>query len=174
MVGVFLTFVFGIIELARIMYLYNTLQEVTRRAATSAASANFQDEDEIDRIRYFSVLRTTAGELSLGAPITDEHVRIEYLALLRNADGSLTPTRIAPGVLPASPAANRQICHTNPNAPTCIRLVRAQICNPDVANQCERVQYQMLLPLISFGLHLPRATTTATAESLGYTPGQAP
>lgn len=174
LVFVFLAFVFSIIELARIMYLYNTLQEVTRRAATAAASANFQDEAELDRIRYFSILRNEPGELPVGAPITDQHVRIEYLALVRNADGSLTLTRIAPGVLPADPAANRQICHANPNAATCVRLVRAQICNPGVAGTCEPVQYQMLFPLISFGLPLPRATTTATAESLGYTPGQVP
>lgn len=174
LVFVFLAFVFSIIELARIMYLYNTLQEVTRRAATAAASANFQDQAELNRIRYFSVLRDTPGELPIGAPITDRHVRIEYLALVRNADGSLTSTGIDPGVLPADPAANRQICHADPNAATCVRLVRAQICNPEVTGQCERVQYQMLFPLISLGLPLPRATTTATAESLGYTPGQAP
>lgn len=174
LVLVFLAFVFAIIELARIMYLYNTLQEVTRRAATAAASANFQDQAELDQIRYFSVLRNAPGELPVGAPITDQHVRIEYLALVRNEDGSLTSTRIAPDVLPADPAANRQICQANPNAPTCIRLVRTQICNPEVADQCERVQYQMLFPLINISLPLPRATTTATAESLGYTPGQAP
>ncbi|QNA88970.1 pilus assembly protein [Massilia sp. Dwa41.01b] len=174
LVIVFLAFVFGIIELARIMYLYNTLQEVTRRAATAAASTNFRDPAELDRLRYFSVLRNAPGELPLGAPITDLHVRIDYLALVRNADGSLTETRIEPGLLPADPAANRHTCDANPNASTCIRLVRAQVCNPGTAIACEPVEYQMMFPLISVKLPLPRARTTTTAESLGYMPGEAP
>ncbi|WP_082493538.1 TadE/TadG family type IV pilus assembly protein [Massilia sp. Leaf139] len=171
---VFLSFVLCIIELARIMYLYNTFQEVTRSAARGASSANFQDQTALDRIRYLSIFRQMPGELPLGMPVTHEHVRIDYLALVRDADGTLTPTRIDRGALPASPAANRQTCHTNPNAPTCVRLVRAQICNPGVPVECERVQYQMLFPLLRLTIPLPRATTTATAESLGYVPGEAP
>lgn len=174
LVIVFLTFVFAVIELARAMYLYNTLQEVTRRAASEAASTNFRDPAALDAIRYAAVLRSSAGELPLGTPVTDRHVRIDYLSLQRNADGSLSRQRIDPGNLPASPATNRQICHQNPYAATCIRFVQAQICNPAVAGACERVVFQMVLPLVSLPIPLPRASTTASAESLGYLPGQVP
>jgi hypothetical protein len=171
---VFLAFIFGIVELARAMYLYNTLQEVTRRAAKEAASTNFKDGDALKRLRYLSVMRDTPGTLPLGTPVTDEYVRIDYLALVRNSDGSLKMEKIAAGALPADPAANRMTCLTNPHAASCIRFVQVQICDPAVTATCARIQYQMLFPLIQLPLPLPRATTIATAESLGFIPGQVP
>ncbi len=174
LVGVFFSFLVGVLELSRAMYIYQTLQEVTRRAASAAAQANFSDADQLDRIRQYAVLRATPGELPFGAPVTDLHVRIEYQALLRNAGGQLAMTPIAPGALPASPALNRQVCNLNPNSAFCIRFVRVQICNPGNTATCDRVPYQLMLPLISFDLYLPRATTISVAESLGYEPGQAP
>lgn len=174
LVGVFLSFLVGVIELSRAMYVYQTLQEVTRRAASAAAHADFSNTDQLDRIRQYAVLRSTPGELPLGAPVTDQHVRIEYLALLLNAAGQLAMTPIARGALPATPALNRQACNLNPNSPLCIRFVQVQICDPDSTANCGRVPYQLMLPLISFDLFLPRATTISVAESLGYEPGQAP
>lgn len=174
LVGVFLSFLVGVMELSRAMFVYQTLQEVTRRAASAAAQADFSDTNRLDRIRQYAVLRSTPGELPLGAPVTDLHVRIEYLALLRDPAGRLTMSPIAREALPASPALNRQACNLNPNSPSCIRFVQAQICNPDSAATCDRVPYQLLLPLLSFDLYLPRATTISVAESLGYEPGQAP
>lgn len=174
LVGVFFSFLVGVMELSRAMFFYQTLQEVTRRAASAAAQADFSDTDQLDRIRQYAVLRSTPGELPLGAPVTDLHVRIDYLALLRDAAGRLTMTPIAPGALPASPALNRQACNVNPNSPSCIRFVQVQICSPDSTATCDRVPYQLMLPLISFDLYLPRATTISVAESLGYEPGQAP
>lgn len=174
LVAVFLSFLVGVMELSRAMFVYQTLQEVTRRAASAAAQADFSDTNRLDRIRQYAVLRSTPGELPLGAPVTDLHVRIEYLALLRDTAGRLTMTPIPRDALAASPALNRQVCNLNPNSPSCIRFVQVQICNPDSAATCGRVPYQLMLPLLSFDLYLPRATTISVAESLGYEPGQAP
>lgn len=174
LVGIFLSFLIGVIEISRAMYLFQTLQEVTRRAAAAAVHADFSDGDQLARIRQYAVLRSTPGELPLGAPVTDLYVRIEYLALPRDAAGNLSMAPIGTAAMPANPARNRQACMLNPNAPNCIRLVRVQICNPGNTAACDRVPYQLLMPVLSFELVLPRATTIATAESLGYLPGQAP
>jgi Flp pilus assembly protein TadG len=41
--AIVLMFMFRVMELARSMYMFNTLQEVTRWAATAAANAAFKD-----------------------------------------------------------------------------------------------------------------------------------
>lgn len=173
LVAIFLSFLVGVMELSRAMYVFQTLQEVTRRAASAAAHADFSDPAQLDRVRQHAVLRSTAGELPLGAPVTDRHVRIEYLALPRDAAGNLSMTPVGAADLAANPARNRETCNINPNSTSCIRLVRVQICNPGNGAACDRVPYELMLPLLSFDLLLPRATTIATAESLGYRPGQA-
>ena len=44
----FFTFVFGVIEVSRALYLWNTMTEVTRRAARAAAVSNFSSGAEKD------------------------------------------------------------------------------------------------------------------------------
>jgi len=173
LITVFLTFVFSLIELSRAMYLLNTVHEVTRHAAAAAANASFSDGGVRQAIRQAAVFRGSPGELPLGAPVTDGHVRIDYLALVRDNAGNLTFTEIATGSLPESPVRNRHICLNNPNAANCIRLVRARICVPQVTDSCERPQYQMLFPFIQLPFRLPNATTIVSAESLGFVTGDA-
>ena len=83
--AIFFTLVFGIIEVARLMYVYNTLQEVTRRAAAAAANVNPGDATALARLKQAAVFRTSAGGLALAPPVTDEHIRVNYLALTRAA-----------------------------------------------------------------------------------------
>lgn len=173
LIGLFLTFVFGLIEVARAMYLINTVHEVTRHAAAAAASASFSDGGVRQAIRQSALFRTSPGELPLGAPVTDAHVRIEYLALVRDNTGSLAMSEIAGTSLPESPARNRQICLNNPNDPNCIRFVRTRICVPEVTDSCVSPAYVMLFPLVQLPFRLPRATTIVNAESLGYVTGDA-
>ena len=77
--------------------------------------------------------------------------------------------------LPASPAENRLNCLSDPYGASCIRFVRVQVCQPNSSNGCTPVPYQMLFPLVDFsGLTLPRSTTTAPAQTMGYTAGAVP
>lgn len=133
----FLTLVFGILELARAMYICNTLQEVTRRAAAMAARTDFADAAAMQRVREYAVLRSSAGTLAFADPVTDAHVRIDYMAIT-DTEGTRGMEAIPTGSLPASPAANRLICMNDPNDPGCIRLVRARICLPGGGNNCDR------------------------------------
>ncbi|HEY0488427.1 MAG TPA: TadE/TadG family type IV pilus assembly protein [Telluria sp.] len=173
-VVVFLAFVFGIIEIARAMYVVNTLQEATRRAATAVARIDFRDTAALDRARQRAIFRDSAGELVLGHPITDAHLRIDYLALVRGGTGVMTLTPVGAGAMPACPGRNRLTCTADPNDPSCIRFVRVRVCAADDTSQCKQVRYTPTVPLVDLPLDLPRSTTIALAETLGYTPGMTP
>lgn len=162
---VFLTLIFGILEIGRVIYMTNILQEVTRRAARSAAIVDFTDNAALDRLRQQAIFRTSSGALTVGAPITDAHVRIDYLALVRPSNGSTSLVPVTS--LPSSPGANRSTCIADPNDPRCIRFVRARICVPGDATSCDRVPYTTVISLIPFPFYLPRATTIVAAETLG-------
>ncbi|MFC4930376.1 TadE/TadG family type IV pilus assembly protein [Massilia sp. GCM10023247] len=162
----FFMLTFGIIELARLLFVFNTLHEVTRRAAAEAAQVYPRDTDATARVRQFAIFRSSPGGLVLANPVTDEHIRLDYL----RSDLSVIPE----GSWPADAAANRRICMSDPRAPTCIRFVQASICNPAVTGQCDKVTVQMLLSLIDMRVPLHRATTIVPVESLGYVPGTMP
>ncbi len=161
---VFLTFIFGIIEMARVLYVMNTVQEVTRSAAHAAAKANFADGSAMEYIRQRAVFRATSGYLLLAAPITDGHVQIDYMALVKA--GNLQQLKRVP-TLPANPMMNRSICIADPNDENCIRFVRVRICGSGTAGECNPVPYQTIVPLVPLTFNVPMATTIVTAESLG-------
>lgn len=169
---IFFTFIFGVIELARAMYLINTLQESTRRAAAAAAVTNFSDQAAMDRVRQRAIFRDSAGPLLLGPPVTDEHIRIDYMSLTNDGTGQLSLQPVSS--MPPCPARNRLICLADPNDSRCIRFVRARVCDPDSGSACRPVRYQTLAPLIHLPINLPKATTIVTAETLGFLPGMTP
>lgn len=172
---VFFLVVFGALEMTRLMYVFNTLQEVTRHAASDLikmAPAE-ADSSEMTAVRRRAIFQETGDDLILAAPITYKHVRVDYLSLVRDpTTGSLT--RVPTSPLPSCAAKNRQTCMANPNDGACIRFVRVRICDPLNPGACDRVRYQSLVPLVDLNVPLPRSSTIATAESLGYLPGVAP
>lgn len=163
---IFFTFVFGIIEVARLLFVFNTLQEVTRRAAAAGAGVYARDSNATARVRQYAIFRETPGELVLAPPITNDHIRLDYLRF----DLSVIPS----GSLPADAAANRGLCMMNPRAANCIRFVQAQVCDPQETGQCNPVRFQMLLPFVDLRMPLHKATTIAPIESFGYVPGTLP
>ncbi len=168
----FFTLVFTIIEVSRALYMWNTLQEVTRRAARAATVTDFSDAAAMDRIRQRAVFRDSAGGLTLGNPITDQHVRIDYLALQSDASSNLSQVPIAQASMPRCPARNRLVCTKDSGDAGCVRMVRVRICAPGAAT-CARVPYETLLPFVNFNMNYPVATTIMRAESLGYVAGDA-
>lgn len=171
-VGIFLTLVFGIIELARAMYICNTLQEVTRRAAAMASNTDFSDGTAMQRVREYGVLRTSPGFLPFAEPVTDAHIKIDYMAITNGEDG-LAIEEIPSGSLPESPDQNRRICMRNPNDPGCIRLVRVRVCMPG-SGDCDPVPYQSIVSLIPIPFSLPQSITIVNAETLGMPAGLPP
>jgi hypothetical protein len=168
----FLTLIFGVIELARAMYICNTLQEVTRRAAALATNTDFSDGPAMQRVRERAIFRDSPGFLMFAEPITDAQVNIDYMAITRDG-ASLAATPIPPGSLPADPARNHEICMSDPHDAGCIRLVRVRICRTGGA-QCEPVPYQTIVSLVAIPFPLPESTTITNAETLGRPAGVAP
>jgi len=165
---IFFLLMFGVIELARAMYICNTLQEVTRRAAALAVNTDFSNDAGMQRVRELAIFRQSPGGLVFASPITDQHVKIDYL---RIPAGSTVPVSMT-GALPASPQENRINCMKDPTAANCIRLVRVRICVPGGDGEtCDPVPYQTLVSLIPLGFSLPRATTIAKIETLGLPAG---
>lgn len=173
---IFLILAFGVIELARIMYVFNTLEEVTRRAASAATNTDFSDASAMSAVRQGAVFRNSPGLLTLGAPITDAHVRIDYMSLIRAGTGSgnMTLSEIPTANLPSCVATNKIVCMNNPNDPHCIRFVRVRICDPIDTNACSSVQYQTIASIVGMQLNLLKATRIVAAESLGFKPGMTP
>jgi len=173
--AVFFTLVFGIFEVARLMFVYNTLQEVTRRAAAAAVNVYPRDGAAIQQVKQEAVFRDSPGELMLAPSITDASIRIEYLALKRDPVSSeLSLAKIDEGDWPNCAAQNRQICMRDPNANNCIRFVQVSICDTADATNCKPVNSTTMLPLVTLTVPLHKATTIAPAESLGYKMGMSP
>jgi hypothetical protein len=163
---IFLAMMFATMEYARLMYLWNSQQEATRRTARAAAVTDFSDATAMLAIRRSALFRSDDGPLPLSDDLTPERLRIEYLSL--SAAGALT---VLP-VLPGCPARNVVNCMADPHADNCIRMVRVRVCGagPGV---CPPLPYVALLPLAPVPATLPPSTTIVHAESLGYRPGQA-
>lgn len=169
-----LTILFGIVEIARIIYIYNTLQDATRRAAFGASVTDYRQQPALSLVRQQAIFRESPGELLLGAPVTDSHLRIDYLALARHPDNIFAMAPIATAQLPSCPARNRVTCTADPNDARCIRFVRVRVCDPSDAAGCKPVYYQSLFGLFPRTARLPTSTTIVPAATLGYVPGAPP
>ncbi|WP_295998138.1 TadE/TadG family type IV pilus assembly protein [Rugamonas sp.] len=166
---VFFTFIFGVIEVARALYLFNTLQEVTRRAAQMAAVTDFSSPAAMAALRRQAVFRSTAGALLLGDPVTDQSIQIQYLSVARSG-AVLTLTPVGASAMPACPARNVVNCVHDPNGAACIGLVQVMLCGAG-AGACPPLAYAPMLPLVKLSFPLPPATAIVRAGSLGYQPG---
>ncbi|WP_426077055.1 TadE/TadG family type IV pilus assembly protein [Janthinobacterium sp. PSPC3-1] len=169
----FFIFLFALLEVARAVYLWNLVPEMTRRAARAAAVTDFSNASAVQAVREQAVLRSAPGRLPLGGAISDAYVRIDYLS--QSSGGGGVPAALPVGVMPACPQRNRINCLDNPHGASCIRFVRAQLCLPGTGGSCERVPYRPILPLLEMlfpsgaqAVRLPSGVTLAVAESLGY------
>lgn len=165
----FLALLFALFEYGRMLFLWNALPEVTRRAARAAAVTDFSDADAMQALRQTALLGS-GGALPLAANVTGNSLRIEYL--WQDAAGN----RLALPILPNCPTANRINCASNPHGTGCIRFVRVSLCDSAAAG-CPDLDFQPMMPMLLGSIlpdKLPRAAVTVPAESLGYMPGQAP
>lgn len=156
---IFFPLLLGMIEFGRAVYLWNTLQEVTRHAARDAAVTDFTNVGAMNTVRQNAIFRTGAGTLPAGREISDGSIAIDYL----NADMGV----VAAGA--TCPPKNVTTCVSNPDDPTCIRFVRARICQP--GTDCVPVQFVPMTGWFSFlNINMPASDTIIPAESLGYRP----
>ena len=156
-VGLFLLFLLGVIEMARALYLWSSMIEVTRRAARGAANADFSSSTQLSDVRNRAML-------PIGVHPTASNLQIEYL------NASLG----TPSPMPACPARNIAVCTADSEAPGCVRFVRVRLCSSSAPGACSRVAYQSVLGPGFFPpdlLQFPTFATVSPAGTLGYVPG---
>jgi hypothetical protein len=162
----FFTFVFGVIELARALYAYSTMVEVTRRAARGAALADFSSSTDLANVRHIAMFGQIPGGMPLRGNLHSDQLAIDYL----NGDMQ----RVEP--MPACPAQNIINCNQDPDGASCIRFVRVRLCSEGGGTSCSRVDY---VPIISANffpgapLQFPTFATVTPVATLGHQPGVA-
>lgn len=162
----FLLILFGIMEFGRILYVWNTVQEVTRRAAREAV---VRTADDAGRISRMAIFRDEAGSgtvhLPAGVEISEAAVRINYL----------TADLTAPSPMPVDaagrfdPAANLAAC--NSAVPlilqSCVRFV--EVCLATDGACLTTVAYSPMIALLGFSpINIPVSRVLMPAESLGF------
>lgn len=165
---VFFMLVFGTMEVCRALYVFNTVQDVTREAARAASMTDFSDGDAMARLRRRALFHDAGsdGALPLVPNLTTARLRIEYLSM--TADGTVATVN----PMPACPQANVRNCTADPFGPSCIRAVRASICR-DAAGACVALPYEPMTGMVPGldGIVIPVSATVVKAETLGYRPG---
>ena len=160
----FFMLLLGILEFGRFMYVRNTVQEVTRRAAREAVVSDFTS-GSIAAIQLDAVMAGGLGgnpALPAAPEITAADVRIHYL--------SAPGVEIPDGSMPSSPEDNIAACLDPDRSSSCIRFVEAEVCAGQETPCSDPVIYQpMIAPFAFLHLAIPPSTVTMPAESLGYT-----
>lgn len=143
------TLLFGIIEFGRLFYVFNTVQEVTRRAAREAV-VSCADTPSQNTVKSLALFGGTS--LPAGAEITAARINIAYLN-----SSNITITN-----LPNCPTGNVSAClsgSTNPDS-NCVAFVQVSITG---------ATYAPMVGLFPFlAVPIPASTVTMPAESLGY------
>lgn len=145
----FFTLLFGVLELGRMLYIINTMQEVTRRAAREAVVRWTTEQATVKTLALFG-----GSAIPAGAEVTSGNIVIEYL----NKAGELVT---AP---PEDPGDNLSACNDVTRAASCIYSVRVYISG---------VTYTPMLSMFA-NFHITTtghyASVTMHSESMGFAP----
>jgi hypothetical protein len=169
---VFFMVLLGIMEFGRLIYVWNTVQEVTRHAAREAVVRDFSGTEiaAIQRESIFQGGSTGAVNLPAGVEIANTTVKIVYLTV----DAGGNRVAITAANMPSDPADNISACSDilRMNI-SCIRFVQACIAVDDTC--ATSIPYQpMVLLLANLGIDLainiPASSVVMPAESLGFAP----
>lgn len=143
---IFFTLLFGVLEFGRMLYVYNTMQEVTRRGAREAVVRWIDQGATIRSLALFG-----AAAMPAGPEVTSSNIQIDYL----RKDGVVVTA------FPSDPGDNLSACADITRSANCIYNVRVSIVG---------VSYSPMVSLFSFlNIALPESTVTMHAESLGFT-----
>jgi Flp pilus assembly protein TadG len=164
----------GAMEFGRLLYLWNTAQEVTRHAARQAVVTDFNDSAAIKAIKRSAVFaKTDGGFMPASSEISTANVVIQYLSV--KANGEVAPVR----KMPSSPADNIAACLDATRLDECIRFVEVCLSTGTTCNPTQSIPFKPMIGLFSSsgpnatdstGLRIPLSTVRIPAESLGFDP----
>lgn len=142
----FFTLVLGIVELGRMLYLYNTMQEVTRRGAREAVVRWVSDTSTIKTIALFG-----NSKLPAAPEVTTSNITIKYL---NTAGNEVTNTPLDAG----------------DNMSACNDALRTNDCIYSVSVSLDNVTFVPLVSLFGvLNVGMPTTKVVMYAESLGFT-----
>ena len=148
---IFFTFIFAFLEFGRLLYLYNTMQEVSRRAAREAVVRWTDQGAAVKTLAMFG-----AASVPAGPEITAANITITYLQKNGNAVTAA----------PVDAGDNIAACGDTSRAGSCIDSVLVTI---------DGVHFAPMTPLFTIlGLQtpptvsMPTASVRMHAESLGF------
>lgn len=148
---IFFTLLFAIMEFGRMLYIWNTVQEVTRRAARAAVVSDFTTE--IPTIKSNAIFG--GATLPAGLEISNAEIQINYL------NGSLGSAN------PADPADNLSACNDATRTADCIQFVEACVAtNGACTGSVSYVPMAGLFPFLA--INIPVSSVLMPAESLGF------
>ncbi|RZI44000.1 pilus assembly protein [Herbaspirillum sp. HC18] len=169
----FLFLLFGAMEMGRVMYLWNTAQEVTRSAARLAVITDFTDAAALTAVRRKALFRATDDPLPGTSNVTSANVHIRYL---NSAGDTASP-------MPLDPGDNVAACLDATRTTSCIRFVEVCLTNsagPDEIWCTGDDEPVLFSPFAGFftgtgladltALPVPSSTVRMPAESLGFQP----
>lgn len=165
----FLLLLLGAMEFGRLLYLWNTAQEVTRNAARQAVVTDFTDSAAITAIKRSAVFRVTDGTLPASSEVSSTNVVIRYL----NAGGNVIDK------LPDSPADNIAACLDASRAASCIRFVEVCLSTGTTCSSNQSIPFKPMIGLFSTSgpnatdltsIRIPLSTVRMPAENLGFDP----
>jgi Flp pilus assembly protein TadG len=145
----FFTLLLAIIEIGRMLFIFNTMQEMTRRGAREAVVrwADSASQADIKSITIFS-----GASMPANPYLTTANITITYL----QKDGATEVT-----ALPADPGDNISACGNSTRVANCIYNVRVSIIG---------ATFTPMMGLFDFmTMPLPTSEVTMHAESLGFT-----
>ena len=169
----FLLLLLGAMEFGRLLYLWNTAQEVTRNAARQAVVTDFTDytsnTSPIATVRRNAVFRATDGFLPASSEIANANVVILYL----NAEEKVITK------MPDSPGDNIAACLDASRSASCIRYVEVCLSRGNTCSPAQTIAFKPMIGLFSggdpnspdlSGIRIPLSTVRMPAESLGFNP----
>lgn len=148
---IFFSLLLGIMEFGRMLYLWNTVQEVTRRAARNAVVSDFNTD--VAAIKLNAVF----GGVNLPASpeISNAEIQINYL------NGSLTRAS------PTDPADNISACNDVTRTSDCIQFVEACVAtNGACTGSISYIPMAGMFPFLA--INIPVSSVVMPAESLGF------
>lgn len=136
----------GILEIGRMLFVFNTVQEITRRAAREAV-VRWVDNSDTSPAKALALFGAASPPGI--SELTAANIQIDYLT----EDGVSHPQPF-----PSSPGENMTACLSVPSG--CIALVKVAVVG---------VSYRPMAGLFPFlAIPVPAATVIMPAESLGY------
>lgn len=170
----FLLLLLGAMEFGRLLYLWNTAQEVTRNAARQAVVTDFNDSTAIKAIKRSAVFaKSDGGFMPASSEISTANVVIQYLYV--KANGEVAPVK----KMPSSPADNIAACLDADRLDECIRFVEVCLSTGTTCSANQSIPFKPMIGLFSSsgpnstdltGLRIPLSTVRMPAESLGFDP----